>query len=71
MINNLLPTIKTLTKSDKIRLLQYLVTEIARDEGINQDNNDEEQIFWLTVSQSSLQEIWEHPDEEVYFYLTT
>ena len=65
MINNLLPTIKTLTKSDKIRLLQYLVTEIARDEGINQDNNDENQ-FWLTVSQSSLQEIWEHPDEEIY-----
>lgn len=65
MINNLFSNIKTLTKSDKIRLLQYLVTEIARDEGINQDNNDENQ-FWLTVSQSSLQEIWEHPDEEIY-----
>lgn len=65
MINNLFSNIKTLTKSDKIRLLQYLVTEIARDEGINQDHNDENQ-FWLTVSQSSLQEIWEHPDEEIY-----
>lgn len=66
MINNLFPTIKTLTKTDKIRLLQYLVTEIAKDEGLNQHDNDDENQFWLTASQSSLQEIWSHPDEEIY-----
>lgn len=69
MINNLFPTIKILTKSDKIRLLQYLVTEIAKDEGLNQDNDDQENQFWLTASQSSLQEIWDHPEEEVYHEL--
>lgn len=69
MINNLFPTIKILTKSDKIRLLQYLVTEIAKDEGLNQDYDDDETQFWLIVSQSSLQEIWNHPDEEVYHEL--
>lgn len=66
MIDNLFPTIQTLNKSDKIRLLQYLVTEIAKDEGINDINNEDENQFWLEISQSSLQTIWEHPDEEVY-----
>ncbi|HEY9701273.1 MAG TPA: hypothetical protein V6C58_02450 [Allocoleopsis sp.] len=64
IINDIFPQIKHLDKSDKIRLLQYLVTEIARDEGIN--NIADENQFWLNVSQPSLKEIWEHPEEEVY-----
>lgn len=26
----------------------------------------DENLFWLNASQPSLQQIWEHPDEEVY-----
>lgn len=66
IINDLFPTIQTLNKSDKIRLLQYLVTEIAKDEGIKQINDQDENKFWLTASESSLQAIWEHPDEDIY-----
>ena len=64
IINDMFPQIKNLDKNDKIRLLQYLVTEIAKDEGIN--NIEDENQFWLNVSQPSLKEIWEHPEEEVY-----
>ncbi|BAQ60900.1 hypothetical protein GM3708_1306 [Geminocystis sp. NIES-3708] len=64
MINNLYPTIQQLSKSDKIRLLQFLATEIAKDEEL--DSQTEEQQFWVNVSQPSLQQIWGHPDEEVY-----
>lgn len=64
MISNLYPTIKQLNKSEKIRLLQYLVTEIANDEGIN--TAEEEKQFWLASSQISLEKIWAHPDEEIY-----
>lgn len=64
MINNLYPTIQQLSKSDKIRLLQFLATEIAKDEQL--DSQTEEQQFWLNACQPSLQQIWGHPDEEVY-----
>jgi len=45
MINNFYPTIQQLSKSDKIRLLQFLATEIAKDEQL--DSQTEEQKFWL------------------------
>jgi hypothetical protein len=64
IVNDLFPTVKQLNKSDKIRLLQYLVTEIAKDEETN--TKEEEDKFWLATSLTSLQEIWEHSDEEVY-----
>ncbi len=63
MIQDLFPTVKQLNKLDKIRLLQFLVGEIAKDEQIN---DVEEEEFWLQASQASLEQIWEHPDEEVY-----
>lgn len=58
--------IKTLNKSEKIRLLQDLVTEIAKDKGIENDINQEEQQFWHLTSQSSLDEIGQHPEENIY-----
>ncbi|WP_324281812.1 hypothetical protein VKI21_13835 [Cyanobacterium aponinum UTEX 3222] len=67
MINNLYPSIKQLNKSDKIRLLQYLVAEIANEEGINSAGAGEEKTqFWLNCSRVSLEQIWDHPDEEIY-----
>ncbi|WP_069791045.1 hypothetical protein A5482_014935 (plasmid) [Cyanobacterium sp. IPPAS B-1200] len=65
MIDNLYPTIKKLSRTEKIQLLQVLATEIANDEGIN-TAEEEEKEFWLTSSQISLQQIWGHPDEEIY-----
>lgn len=67
MIEQMIPQIKTLSKSEKIRLLQYLVTEIAKDEGIENDiNQEEEKLFWHLASQSSLDKIWQHPEEDIY-----
>ncbi len=67
MIEQMIPQIKTLNKSEKIRLLQYLVTEIAKDEGIEHDiNQEEEKQFWHLASQSSLDKIWQHPEEDIY-----
>jgi len=62
ILKEILPKIQQLNKNDKIRLLQFLATEIAKDEGIN----EEDQQFWYLTSNVSLAEIWEHPDEEVY-----
>lgn len=46
----MIPQIKTLSKSEKIRLLQYLVTEIAKDEGIENDiNKEEEKQFCIVI----------------------
>jgi hypothetical protein len=64
VIQDLFPTVKQLSKLDKIRLLQFLVGEIAKDEQIN--GVEEEKDFWLQASEASLAPIWEHPDEEVY-----
>ncbi|WP_330205346.1 hypothetical protein [Cyanobacterium sp. Dongsha4] len=67
MIEQMIPQIKILNKSEKIRLLQYLVTEIAKDEGIENDmNQEEEKLFWQSASQSSLDKIWQHPEEDIY-----
>ena len=67
IIEQIIPQIKTLNRSEKIKLLQYLVTEIAKDEGIeNEINGEEEQKFWQLTSQPSLAEIWEYPEEEIY-----
>ena len=67
MMEQMIPQIKTLNKSEKIRLLQYLVTEIAKDEGIENDiNQEEEKQFWQLASQSSLDKIWQHPEENIY-----
>ena len=65
MIDNLYPTLKKLSRTEKIQLLQVLATEIANDEGIN-TTEEEEKEFWLTSSQISLQQIWGHSDEEIY-----
>ncbi|MBL1211362.1 hypothetical protein [Geminocystis sp. GBBB08] len=67
IIEQMIPQIKTLNKSEKIRLLQYLVTEIAKDEGIENDiNQKEEKQFWQLASQSYLDKIWQHPEEDIY-----
>lgn len=68
MINNLYPTIQQLSKSDKIRLSQFLAKEIAKEIAKDEqlDSQAEEQQFWLNACQPSLQQIWGHPDEEVY-----
>ena len=34
MITELLPKIQSLPKADKLRLMQFLVSEIAREEGV-------------------------------------
>ena len=34
MITELLPKVQTLPKADKLRLIQFLVSELAREEGI-------------------------------------
>lgn len=66
IIEQIMPQIKTLNKSEKIKLLQYLVTEIALDEGIENEINQKEKKFWQLASQSSLDEIWQHPEEDIY-----
>ena len=66
MLNEILPKIQNLTKNDKIRLLQFLATEIAKDEGITNLHSEDERQFWLETSHVSLEQIWGHPDEEVY-----
>ncbi len=67
MIEQIIPQIKTLNKGEKIELLQYLVAEIAQDEqNENELQEQQEKRFWQLASQSSLEKIWEHPEEEIY-----
>ncbi len=61
-----IPKIKELDKIEKIKLLQYLVTEIAKEEGISNINAENEKLFWLKISEHSLAEIWDDSEENIY-----
>lgn len=61
----MLTTVRAIVREGKIQLLEsvnlpegseLLVTIISEDES----------IFWANASLSSLQQIWDHPDEDVY-----
>jgi predicted DNA-binding antitoxin AbrB/MazE fold protein len=61
----MLTTVRAIVREGKIQLLEsvnlpegseLLVTIISEDEN----------IFWANASLSSLQQIWDHPDEDVY-----
>jgi hypothetical protein len=63
ILQEILPKVQNLTRDDQVRLLQFLATEIAKDQGI-MNNDHEEQQFWLKISETTLKEIWE--DEDIY-----
>jgi len=46
-LTELLPILKQLSRADKIRALQFLVNEIAREEGILFDENQEHNFISL------------------------
>ncbi len=46
MITELLPQVQTLPKADKLRLLQFLVSELAREEGVSLLQSDENYPIW-------------------------
>ena len=45
-LSELLPTIQSLPRSDKLRLIQLLAADIAREEGIAQDMAGKTFPFW-------------------------
>jgi hypothetical protein len=46
MITELLPKIQTLPKADKLRLMQFLVSELAREEGVTLLQPNAEYPIW-------------------------
>jgi hypothetical protein len=46
MITELLPKVQALPRADKLRLMQFLVFEFAREEGITLFQPDEEHPIW-------------------------
>jgi len=46
MITELLPKVQALPRADKLRLMQFLVFEFAREEGITLLQPDEEYPIW-------------------------
>lgn len=46
LLTDLLPEVKTLSKIDKIRLMQLLISEIALDEGIEPLIDDSTYEIW-------------------------
>jgi len=42
-----LPNLKTLNRADKVRAIQFLANEIAREEGIWFEENQEHEFFSL------------------------
>ena len=64
MINKLNNAIKKLIKTKNIPLLQFIQNKINLEN--DRDPLVEENEFWLNASQTSLQEIWYPPEEEIY-----
>ncbi len=46
MITELLPQVQALPKADKLRLMQFLVSELAREEGITLLQPNKEYPIW-------------------------
>ncbi len=46
MITKLLPKVQALPRADKLRLMQFLVFELAREEGITLLQPDEDYPIW-------------------------
>ncbi len=46
MITELLPKVQALPKADKLRLMQFLVFELAREEGIALLQPDQDYPIW-------------------------
>lgn len=46
MITELLPKVQALPRADKLRLMQFLVFEFAREEGITLLQPDEDYPIW-------------------------
>lgn len=45
-LNDLLPTIRALPRTDKLRLIQLLAADVAREEGISLDGGDRTVAIW-------------------------
>ena len=50
MITELLPKLQALPKADKLRLMQFLIFELAREEGITLLQSNEEYPIWTPYS---------------------
>jgi len=50
MITELLPKVQLLPRTDKLRLMQFLVFELAREEGVALLQPDEEYPIWTPYS---------------------
>ena len=45
-LSEILPTIQSLPRADKLRLIQILATDVARDEGVALDMADQTVPIW-------------------------
>ena len=50
ILNNLLPTVKTLSHIDKIRLMHFLMTDLVQREGINLIEPDKDYPIWTPLN---------------------
>ncbi|MFQ6101090.1 MAG: hypothetical protein ACE5OS_07630 [Anaerolineae bacterium] len=50
LITELLPKVQALPRTDKLRLMQFLVFELAREEGIALFQPDEDYPVWTPYS---------------------
>jgi hypothetical protein len=62
----MLNTAWAIVREGKIELLEPANLPEGRKVLVTILPESDENLFWLNASQPSLQQIWEHPDEEVY-----
>ncbi len=62
----MLNTAWAIVREGKIELLEPANLPEGRKVLVTILPESDDNLFWLNASQPSLQQIWEHPDEEVY-----
>ncbi len=56
VVTDLLPTLKELSRADKLRVMLFLITELAKEEGVTQESGSAHRI-WSPYSHEAAQKL--------------
>lgn len=62
----MLNTVRAIVRGGKIELLESVNLPEGSELLVTILSEEDESLFWVNASLSSLQQIWDHPDEDVY-----
>lgn len=62
----MLKTVWAVVREGKIELLENVSLPEGAKVIVTLLSEDDEQLFWLNVSSSSLAEVWDNPEDDVY-----